>query len=603
MPGYRDLTYPLNVFMHVLTLEEGEVQHLHYALFDSENESIRTAQERSNDLLFSRIPRAPAALLEVGIGLGTTLARLTRAGYDVEGITPDNKQIAIVRERHGDAVRAHCASLEGFVPGRTYDALVFQESSQYIESNRLFERARDLAPRVVVLDEFALRPVDMPGALHQRDAFLDAARLHGFDLVEEIDLSDKAAPTVDYFIARLPKYRDALIADIGVTSEQVDALIESGARYRDLYRNGSYGYRLLSMENRSRTMRAPKRPEPKHGVRFSVSDTESPPQGAFVIRDATASDAPRIMDGFNATFEADRSPEYWLAKFNASPPPASLIAVDEAGKVYAQFSGYRATLNNRGRRDMALFAADVFARRATAAISEGIFLKVFNQFCANHHAAGRFVGMVGFPNPRVLALYQTTGHIAHASEIAEFALENEFSRWRLPFGRLFGKRLRVRSFSDLNPEFLAAVDTIASMRAAWKDVVEFERSAAWIDWRYRAVGRRPRAYCYHLVSVRGQLVGWIVTRQSKSDLVFIDWRLASRGGAATEVLGAACTEVLRQSGASRGVALMSAHLRSEFGETLAWRQSGGVPFAKVEFAPWTLDVSALSLNYGDTDLR
>lgn len=342
---------------------------------------------------------------------------------------------------------------------------------------------------------------------------------------------------------------------------------------------------------------------PKHGVRFSVSDAELPPQGAFVIRDATESDAPGIMDGFNATFETERSPEYWLAKFNASPPPASLIAVDGAGKVYAQFSGYPATLNNRGRSDNALFAADVFARRATAAVSEGIFLKVFNQFCANHRAAGRFVGMVGFPNARVLALYQTTGHIAHASEVAELAFDIPSKGWRFPLARLFGKRLRVRSFSDLAPEFLAAVDSVASARAAWKDVVEFERSAAWIDWRYRAVGRHQRAYGYHLVSVGGQLSGWIVTRPSKSDLLFVDWRFTSRGSTAAEVLGPAFTEVLRQNGASRGVALMSAHLRAEFGEILAWQQIGSVPFAKVDFSPWTLDVPALSLNYGDTDLR
>lgn len=251
MPAYRDFSYPLNVFMHVLTLEGEDVLHLHYALFESESEPIGAAQERSTALLLSRLPRPPAALLEVGIGLGTTLARLTRAGYDAEGITPDETQIAIVRERHGDSVRAHCASFESFAPRRKYDALVFQESSQYIDSNRLFEVARRLAPRIVVLDEFALRPVDHPGALHALDGFLDAARSHGFNLAEDIDLSAKAAPTVDYFLARLPKYRDALIADIAITSEQVDALIESGARYRDLYRDGTYGYRLLSFKRRS----------------------------------------------------------------------------------------------------------------------------------------------------------------------------------------------------------------------------------------------------------------------------------------------------------------------------------------------------------------
>ncbi|HVR38396.1 MAG TPA: hypothetical protein VMU84_04820 [Thermoanaerobaculia bacterium] len=247
MIAYRDFYYPLNVFMHILTHEEGDVAYLHYALFESSDESIGAAQEHSTELLFSRLPAPPASILEAGIGLGTTLARLTRGGYDAEGITPDEKQIAMVRAEYGDALRVHCAPLETFAANRTYDVLLFQESSQYIEANRLFERARELALRVIVLDEFALRPVDFEGALHSRERFLAAASAHGFEVVEEIDLSEKAAPTIDYFIARLPRYREALIADLGITNEQVDDLIASGARYRGLYREGTYGYRFLDL--------------------------------------------------------------------------------------------------------------------------------------------------------------------------------------------------------------------------------------------------------------------------------------------------------------------------------------------------------------------
>src|SRR5439155_10668522 len=43
---YRDFYYTLNVFMHVLTLEEGGVEHLHYGLFERVDEPICAAQER-----------------------------------------------------------------------------------------------------------------------------------------------------------------------------------------------------------------------------------------------------------------------------------------------------------------------------------------------------------------------------------------------------------------------------------------------------------------------------------------------------------------------------------------------------------------------------
>ena len=225
--------------MHILTHEEGEVRYLHYGVFERDDDALLTAQERSTELLLARLPPPPARLLEVGIGLGTTLRRLLAMGYDAEGITPDEHQIKMA-----GALPVTAAAFETFAPGRTYDALLFQESSQYIDSELLFARAATLASRVIVLDEFALQPVD---GLHPREEFLAAAARHGFTVTEELDLSKQAAPTMDYFTDRIPAYRDRLIADLGLSSQQVDELVASGAQYRERYANGIYGYRLFSL--------------------------------------------------------------------------------------------------------------------------------------------------------------------------------------------------------------------------------------------------------------------------------------------------------------------------------------------------------------------
>lgn len=244
--SYRDFYYPLNVFMHVLTLEEGGVAALHYGLFERADEPIAVAQRRSTELLLSRLPQPPATLLEVGIGLGDTLAELTRLGYDATGITPDDQQIAVARERHGDAIRIVHARLESFASATPFDVVVFQESSQYIDSQALWRRMQELAKhRVIVLDEFS---IGEGGTLHSLAQFLEEASLHGFRVVEEIDLSSQAAPTIDYFSARWPRYRQQLIDDLGLTSEQVDELIAGGVNYRDHYDRGVYGYRLLVIE-------------------------------------------------------------------------------------------------------------------------------------------------------------------------------------------------------------------------------------------------------------------------------------------------------------------------------------------------------------------
>ena len=246
---YRTFLFPLNVLTHILLTEEGDVPYLHYGLFEREDESIAVAQQRSTDLVLARLPPPPGRLLEVGVGLGTTFARLRRLGYEAEGITPDATQIAIARSRFGGELPLYAVGLEAFETSRPFDIVLFQESAQYVDSAVLFRKVAALAApgaALLVLDEFALRHVDRPDALHRLDRFLAVAESTGFRLEEEIDLSREAAPTIDYFLQRLSRHRASLVAEVGVSAEQVEGLIASGREYRELYRTGAYGYRLLS---------------------------------------------------------------------------------------------------------------------------------------------------------------------------------------------------------------------------------------------------------------------------------------------------------------------------------------------------------------------
>ncbi|HEY2322263.1 MAG TPA: methyltransferase domain-containing protein, partial [Thermoanaerobaculia bacterium] len=181
-----------------------------------------------------------ARLLDVGAGLGTTLRKLQALGYRVTGITPDAKQIAAI----GEGVDVRCVAFEAMPEDETFDAIVFQESSQYIDSDALFAKAAKLTRHVIVLDEFTVR-AEEGASLHALDRFLAAARASGFELVEDLDVSAKAAPTIDYFAQRFPRYRNALRSDLAVTGAQIDALIDNGVRYRDFYDRGVYAYRVM----------------------------------------------------------------------------------------------------------------------------------------------------------------------------------------------------------------------------------------------------------------------------------------------------------------------------------------------------------------------
>jgi cyclopropane fatty-acyl-phospholipid synthase-like methyltransferase len=262
LPDVSRVAYPLNVFLHVLVREEGHVDALHYGLFERPDESILVAQERSTALLLARLPEPPARLLDVGAGLGTLLHRLIAMGYEAEGLTPDEQLATLSRARvtcarFEDLEHRHSAAA---VAGQ-FDAVIFQESSQYIDSQTLWRIASRLTRRVIVLDEFLLQPDAAARApasadtdthththsIHALADFVSCAADAGFRVLEERDLSAQAAPTVDYFLTRIPRHHDTLTRDLGVTDHQLAELIASGTRYRELYRTGVYGYRLLDL--------------------------------------------------------------------------------------------------------------------------------------------------------------------------------------------------------------------------------------------------------------------------------------------------------------------------------------------------------------------
>jgi cyclopropane fatty-acyl-phospholipid synthase-like methyltransferase len=253
-PPYRNFPYPLNVLMHVIAREGGSGSAMHYGVFAREGESLGAAQERSTELLFGRLPPPPRRVLEVGTGLGATLDRLTRSGYAAVGITPDPSQAAEARRRFGEDLPVRVAALETFEEAQAFEVIVFQESSQYIPSAVLWDCVRRLcvpSGRVIVLDEFALRPVERANPLPALDAFIEAARAEGFRVEEEVDLSREAAPTVSWFLERLPRHRRSIEDELAVSSGQVDELVASGEAYRELYGRGDYGYRLLAFREGS----------------------------------------------------------------------------------------------------------------------------------------------------------------------------------------------------------------------------------------------------------------------------------------------------------------------------------------------------------------
>jgi MPBQ/MSBQ methyltransferase len=177
--------------------------YLHYGVWDGEPltlEGLKAAQERYADLLCSLIPPGVKSVLDAGCGTGGNALKLKARGYEVEGLSPDPYQQRKFTERTG--LPFHLARFQDFAPPRRYDLVFMSESCQYVPLPELFPAiARAAAPggHAVVSDYFPLEKDGsrMTKSGHALDAFLDEAQKHRFELLEDRDITDRVAPTLD----------------------------------------------------------------------------------------------------------------------------------------------------------------------------------------------------------------------------------------------------------------------------------------------------------------------------------------------------------------------------------------------------------------------
>ncbi len=268
MTGYRSMPFPLNAYAFLIERDGTELNYLHYGLFSRPDEPVADAQRRSTMMVLERLPSAPSRILEVGFGLGTLLNEMTQAGHHAAGISPDQAQIDLVRERFGDSLTIHHASFEEYADhfaGEPYDLVIFQESFQYIDTLETTQKLPAMVREggeVLIVDEFVQR-YDGEGAqrLHRLEPFVALAERSGVEVVEPIDLTALAAPTVDTLLAMTSRFRNELIDQLDVTPEQLDSLDRSNHSYRERYTDGRYGYWLLRLK------RSEKRDRSKRSVR------------------------------------------------------------------------------------------------------------------------------------------------------------------------------------------------------------------------------------------------------------------------------------------------------------------------------------------------
>jgi hypothetical protein len=490
--------FPLNVYARLLELREGRADYLHYGVFDAPDEPVLVAQQRASDLMHDVLP-GPCRLLEAGIGLGTTLARLRAAGYDACGITPDTAQIQAARERHGDTLAVVPSRLEDFDrDAGQWQALLFQESAQYIPPVALFEAAdrllHDGPATIVVTDEFALdRREDAHQGLHALAAFCALAARRGWTLAKRIDLSQQVRPTLDYLLRGIGESGDRLVADLGITRDRLAALAESLRRYQRLYDQGVYGYALLRFD------RAAKPPDRL---------VEMGPQHAAAMRQL-----------FADVFRHEMTPEHWHWKYGEGRGRG--IGLMRGERMLAHYGGVTRRVLCRGEPVLASQSCDVMVdqRGRAGLVRHGPMAQVASTFLETQLGWGQPHRLgFGFPSDRAFGAAQRLGLYAAVDTVMRAAWPAAVSR----SGFQVAEDLRP---DDLAPggRRRARVDGLwRQMAESLRDAVLGVRDAAWLHHRYFG---RP-GVAYDVVYLRRRWtrrpVGLVVLRRQERHLEVLD---------------------------------------------------------------------------------
>ncbi len=477
-------SFPLNVYGAMLQWSEGRVDYLHYGLFEAVDEPIWQAQERASQRLWAQLP-PPCRVLEVGIGLGQTLARLGQRGYHAVGITPEPAQLAYAQAQHGGALTVHTTRLEDYAPeSERYDLLLLQESAQYIQPLALFEAAdRLLDPQqatLLVMDEFALtRASDADFGLHLLPHFKALAQRFGWQLVHEEDVTAAALLTVDVLQALTQRHAVRVRQEIGLSDAELQALDSSNARYAHNYRHGIFGYRVLRFERSA----AP-------AIRPVVMDGHS-------TADSAAPSAMRQL--FQRVFNREMGAAEWQWKYGQGRGHGVGLAAHD-GTLSAFYGGLTRPVQLFGQAALACQVCDVMIEPGahSSLVRQGPTHQVAATFLeaqigwARPHAVG-----FGFPTERALGVAERLGLYERVDEMVQL-------RWpalgatgpssvALPGNAAPSAEALDLSMLDETQAAWAEVQGLwALMAADLKASVLGVRDASWLRYRY---AQKPGSDC------------------------------------------------------------------------------------------------------------
>jgi SAM-dependent methyltransferase len=167
-------------------------------------QNLPIAQKRYSDFLIGHIPADVERVLDVGCGAGGVATELRARGYQVEGVSPSPLLSDAAQQLAGADFRIHQGRFEdlNFAEDDKFDLVLFSESFQYIDLDRVFENARKrLNPggHILICDFFKSGAPgrSVIGGGHSLRKFNAALQASGLEVLEDKDITRETAPNLD----------------------------------------------------------------------------------------------------------------------------------------------------------------------------------------------------------------------------------------------------------------------------------------------------------------------------------------------------------------------------------------------------------------------
>jgi len=139
-------------------------------------------------------------------------------------------------------------------------------------------------------------------------------------------------------------------------------------------------------------------------VHLVESGMKEPISADFIVRPYQPGDEKVINDRFNQIFGLQRDLKEWCWKFQSPNESQLLLAFDLKGKLVSHFGVLKENFTYNGKIYNAGHSVDNFSARIPAAIRQGIFHKLAQQFFDKHGNPEEFSLIYGFPGTRNLRL-------------------------------------------------------------------------------------------------------------------------------------------------------------------------------------------------------